>query len=435
MDAGNPRSVFSRRSVLAGLAATVGAGWMSRSGLASTPAPAPASPSFSLKNARLLLGDGAETTGGLRVEAGVIAAVGPEVTEGEDLGGAVLWPGLYNTGCDLGLVEVDQDGATRDDADADAVSPQIRVLDGYDPRSVAIPVSRYGGVLGALILPGGRLVPGQAAWVRTAGDTVPEVSLMAPAAMVFRLGRGGLGGTGAPSSRLGAAAKLRDLLDAHEPPELTEPAEKPKKKKRDEPEEAKEPETETERVMWAVRRREMKVVIAADRASDLLVALELIAAYKLDALLLGATEGHLVASQIAAAQVPVLLGPITAQPSSFETLNARYDNAARLHAAGVRLAIRDPGHHNIRNLNLDAGIAARSGLPPGAALAAVTGNGPGFFGLKVGRLAPGFEANFVLSNGDPLQPRTANARIWMRGVELPMVSRQTELYERFRTLK
>ena len=59
-------------------------------------------------------------------------------------------------------------------------------------------------------------------------------------------------------------------------------------------------------------------------------------------------------------------------------------------------------------------------------------NGPGFWGLDVGVLRPGAEASFVLTDGDPLQPRTRVLRTWGRGVDLPVRSRQTELYERFR---
>ena len=451
----------SRRALLGGLgAAMLVPRWT-----------AAASSSYSLKNARLLIGDGTEVRGGLRVEAGLITAVGPEVTSGEDLGGAVLWPGMYNSGCDLGLVEVDQEGGTRDDADGAAVSPQVRVVDAYNPRSLAIAVSRFDGVVGALVLPGDRLVAGQGAWLRTLGDTVDDALIQAPAGLVVRLGRGGLSGTDAPSSRMGAAAKLRELLENAEDDDEDVGREEGWRKKRrlrsrDEDEDDDEDDEEDrdeddddheddhedddaegeaadvgagelspgDRVLRQVRRGRLKVLIAADRASDLLVALSIIDEFKLDAMLLGAAEGHLVAGAIAEAGVPVLLGPVTTQPSSFDTLNARYDNAALLHRAGVRLAIRAPGHHNIRNLNLDAGLAARAGLPPEVALAAITGNGPGFFGLKVGLLRPGYEGTCVLSDGDPLQPRTAHRRVWVRGVEAPMVSYQTELRDRFRSL-
>ena len=50
-------------------------------------------------------------------------------------------------------------------------------------------------------------------------------------------------------------------------------------------------------------------------------------------MLAGAEEGWMVAAQIAAADVPVILQPMTNLPAQFSQLHARYDNAALLHAA------------------------------------------------------------------------------------------------------
>jgi imidazolonepropionase-like amidohydrolase len=111
------------------------------------------------------------------------------------------------------------------------------------------------------------------------------------------------------------------------------------------------------------------------------------------------------------------------------------ENPARLHRAGVRFAFRIPAAHNLRAAPLEAGVAVAYGLPREAALAAACGNGPGFWGLKVGQLKVGYEATFARCAGDPLQPRTATTGLWFRGEELPTTSRQTELYERFRTLR
>ena len=49
-------------------------------------------------------------------------------------------------------------------------------------------------------------------------------------------------------------------------------------------------------------------------------------------------------------------------------------------------------------------------------------------------LRVGAEASFVATDGDPLQPRSQVIRLWGRGAPIPVRSRQTELYERFKTL-
>ncbi len=389
---------------------------------------------ITLSNARILVGDGSEINGGIRVRAGMIEAVGPEVTGGEDLGGATVYPGIYLSGSTFGLFEVDQEGGTHDQGEGkDAIVPQARVIDAYNPASAVIPVCRVGGIVGALVLPSRGIVTGQAAWVRAFGDSVEDVLLAAPAGVGFTLGHGATGLPGGPTSRMGVAMAIRDLFDANPLPEP--PPAPDKKKKKEEGKEKEPPVTAAQRVIHALKRRETKAIFAAERASDLHIALDLIDELGLDGMIVGGAEAHIVADRIAASNVPVLLGPVTTQPSSFDTLRASYENAARLHAAGVRFAFRVGGPHNARDLTTEAGIAVAYGLPYGAAIAALTGNGPGFWNLGVGRVAPGKEATFVMTDGDPLQPRTRVLRYWGRGAEIPVRSRQTDLFERFRTLK
>lgn len=408
----------SRRTFLAGAAALV------------FTARARAADGFSVKNARILIGDGTETKGGIRVAEGKIVAVGPEVADGEDLGGAVVYPGMWVGGAPIGLWEVDLEAGTHDDGEAmAAVVPQARVVDGYNPRSEVLPVCRVGGILGALVIPTAGVVAGQAAWMRTFGESTAEATVRDPAGVLFRLGHAGTGAAGGPTSRMGVATTIRDLFDANPIPDPPAP---PKKLKKGE--EPPKPPTYTaaQQTLHALRRKETKAIFAVERASDIRAALDLVAAYGLDGVLLGCAEGHLVAKDIAAAGLPVLLGPVTTQPSSFDTLAARYDNAALLHGAGVKLALRVGGAHNARDLTTEAGIAVAYGLPWERAIAAISGAAPGFWGLDVGVLRAGAEASFVMTDGDPLQPRTRVLRTWGRGVEMPVRSRQTELYERFR---
>lgn len=384
---------------------------------------------FSLRNARLVVGDGTELTGGVRVEGGKIVEVGPSVTSGEDLGGQTLHPGFWECGSGLGLHEIDLEGETHDDAEgSDAILPQARVVDGYNPASALIPVTRQFGVLGGLILPSGGLVGGQAAWMRFAGENVADATLAASAGVVFNLGRTGTGGLpNQPKTRIGVAMKIRDLLDANKPPE---PPKKGKKAGKEE-----DPPTRAQQALRGLRKRELRAIFRADRADDMLTALDIAKEFQLDAVLLGCVEGHKIARELAAAGFPVLLGPVTAQPDSFEHLDAVYENAALLAKAGVRFGLRQGGMHNLRDLTAEACVAVAHGLSREHATAAVMGNGPGFWGLPVGLLKEGHEANLVRCDGDPLQPRTRTTGVWVRGEAMPLVSHQTELLERFRELR
>lgn len=429
---------MNRRELLRGAALVgVGAFGARRGWAADVGASATAEQVWS--NARILTGrmpdDGAsELTGGVHVVDGRIVAIGREVTGGIDLGGATLWPGMWETGSTMGLAEIDLEPSSRDDVETtDPFDPQMRAIDAFNPESMLQPVLRARGVMGALVIPGGGVVSGQAAWMRTSGRTVSDATVMAPAGLVVNLGKAGVGGTG-PTSRMGVAARLRDVLDANPPPK-----EPPKasfwKRTPPAPPAPPKPPTRAEGVWHDLLSRKLKAVFVADRASDIEIAIGLAADYQLDAVILGAAEGWMLKSELHDAGIPLVLGPVTVQPDGFAHPQARYDNAALLHAAGVRFGIRIGDPHRTYDLSTEAGIAVAWGLPPAVAVAAITGNSPGLFGLTQGRLAVGDEASFVVSDGDPLEPRTSVNRVVVRGVEMPLVNHQTELHDRFKVLK
>lgn len=388
---------------------------------------------WTARNATIQLHDGTVLRGaGLRVEGGVVVEIATSLQAGEDLGGAWLCPGLVDAGSPLGLYEVDQEAASRDDSEGSAaVTPDARVVDAWNPRSELVPVARAGGISHALILPAGdRLVAGQAALMRLVGRTVEEATVQAPVGLCLNLGRGGTGGEGAPRGRMGVALRLRELLDAAGPPEEQEAA---RKRRAAEP---APPLPPADRVWKAVRARQLRLLVQADRADDLLTAVRLAREVQVGLVLVGAAEAWLVAPELAAADVPILLGPVDVQPDSFDRVHARYDNAAALHAAGVRFALRTGAAHNSRVLPTTAGLAVAHGLPREAAVHAMTAAAGEILGVPaVGRLEVGAPAHLIQVAGDPLQPRYPVQRMWIDGRPVSLETRQTRLYERFRELR
>ncbi len=388
---------------------------------------------FTLRNARILVGDGTELVGGIRIERGEIVEVGPGVTTGEDLAGAVVFPGFFDGGSTIGLVEIDLEAATHDESESvDAVVTAARIEDAYNTDSALIPVARRQGVLGGLVLPTGGLVSGQGAWMRFAGERVVEATMLGAAGLVIHFGHGGTGALpNQPKSRMGVALKLRELIEANKAPDPPDPKAKKKKADDDKPEEL----TRSQKAWHAVRARELKVILEANRADDILSAIAFAREFSLDAVLGGCAEGHLVAGDIAASGFTVLLAPTSTQPSDWETLNAAYENPARLHAAGVRFVFRGGGPHNLRELPTEACIAVANGLPYSAAIAAACGhNAAATWSLPIGTLKVGRPATLATAEADPLQPRTRIRRAWIAGREVSLRSRQTTLFERFRTL-
>lgn len=451
----------SRRSFLGG---AFGSGLVATSGSTiSSPLPPPyayekgdlggwipdAPASYTLRNLTLLDGDGRRRAGGVRVENGVIAEVGA-LSSGTDAGGATLFPGFFDGGTPIGLWEVDLEGSTHDESESsDSIVPAVNVLDSFNALSAVIPVGRRQGVLGALCIPSGGLVSGQAAWVHLAGSRTSEATMAKGAGLLINLGRGGTGALpNQPRSRMGVVAKLRELFEANKLPDdphagcsADEKAHKCtggqcKKGKAAAKKGEKPPEfTPTQRVWHAALRREQKVIFSANRSSDILAGLALAKEFSLDAVFLGGAEAHLVARDLADANVPLIVGPITTQPSGWDTLHTAYENAARLHAAGVNLVLRTGSPHNLRELPTEAVVAVAHGLPYEAAIAAACGrNAAKIWGIPVGSIAVGQRATFALANGDPIQPRTKMERAWINGKEVSLRSRQVDLFERFRNL-
>ena len=427
------RNTQSRREVLAQLGlGTVGLCVFGPRAVVAAPKERGSNPSMTFQNAQLVMPNGEVKTGGIRIESGKIVDLGTRIRSGVDLNGAWVSPGFVDAGCTLGLVEIGLEDGSKDDSVKGAVAPDARVWDGYNPASSVIPVTRVEGVTHALVHPSPRqLVSGQAALFATVGDTVQNARAATEPVLCINMGRSGQGGNGGPSSRMGVSMELRKRLD--DATKLMKERDQAKKSKKKE--EAKELD-QAQQVWLKIRTGQQRVLIKAERADDILKAMDFAAAYELDAILLGAAEGHRVAREIADAKIPVFLGPLTVQPSSFEHLQARYDNAQQLHEAGVRLAFRTGSAHGSRNLRVSAGVAVAHGLPWEAAMNSLSHGAWSALGgpKKAGKLEFGAPAHLVFTGGDPLQPRSAVLRVIIDGVETSMMTRQRRLYERFKVL-
>lgn len=364
---------------------------------------------------------------------GVIVAVGTDVAVPPgavqvDATGKWVTPGLFNAGTQLGLTEISAVQATNEGRLSDnEVSASFNVAAGINPASQLIPVQRIAGITTALTAPEGGLISGQAVVIDLAGQTTAEMLANPQAAMLVNLAATDAAG----GSRAGVAARLRRILDdARQLPRrrpdvdrgLTRPLAAP---------------LADLEALQPVLAGSLPLLVRCDRRSDIVAALALAAEYKLRLIIAGGAEAWMVADRLAAAQVPVVLAPLTNIPS-YDGLGARYDNAARLVRAGVRVAFytAEFATLNARVVKQEAGNAVSYGLPWDAALRAVTLTPAEIYGLaaKYGSLEPGKVANVVVWSGDPFEFSTAVEHVFIRGQEIPLVSRQTELLNRYRTL-
>jgi imidazolonepropionase-like amidohydrolase len=179
----------------------------------------------------------------------------------------------------------------------------------------------------------------------------------------------------------------------------------------------------------------LPMFIVANRRSDIENALALAREFNLSIAISGGAEAWQVAPELARARVPVLLEPLTDIPE-FDALSARLDNATLLAKAGVKVAVAQQDAAHFRNLRQAAGNEVRNGMSWDEALRSVTLSTAeaALVADRYGSLEAGKVANVVVWSGDPFEFSSRATHVFIRGREMPLTSRQTELLERYRSL-
>lgn len=358
------------------------------------------------------------------VEDGKVIAINPDNVSADtviDAEGKILTPGFIGSMNQMGLVEVGAVSRSRDAGDKKADITFDASL-AFNPRSTVIPYSRKGGITTNVVVPhgGDDMFKGQTFVADLSGkfDSVR----VSNSNVIIDLGAKSKG------SRALELQKLQVKLE-----DATKKLAKAKKKTKKEKKDAKEPSREA-KVINALLAGEKALVAYADRATDLLVLLKLKEAYNLDLVFAGAADAVLIADKIAAAKVPVVMAALDNLPGSFDSLHASLENAAKLTAAGVKVALTVDGDtHNLYQLRFHAGNAIANGLSRDDALAAVTANVADAFNIESGRVAVGQTADLVLWTADPFELSSSVAKIWIEGKEYSTQSRQDKLRERYTT--
>lgn len=177
--------------------------------------------------------------------------------------------------------------------------------------------------------------------------------------------------------------------------------------------------------------------IKVDRASDILNVIKLKAKHRhLKPVIIGASEGWLVADELAKSGIPVIINSFSNLPQSFETLASTQENAARLEKAGVHVSLVGGGTSNARLIMQYAGNAVAHGMSWKKALEAITLVPAQIYGVdkQLGSLEAGKTADVVVWDGDPLELSSAPTHVMIAGEEIPLTSRQTELRDRYKEL-
>ncbi|MGY6550659.1 MAG: amidohydrolase family protein [Erythrobacter sp.] len=400
-----------------------------------------------ITNARVAIGDGSEPVDGasVLVRAGRVVAAGrnvaaPAGVPSVDAGGAWVTPGIFATITTLGLADVDAVSESNDTRASGApFSAALDAARAINPVSQNILVHRAAGITRAATttLPSGSIFAGQGAIIDLDGDANPVMA--ARAFQMVDLSEGG--GRIAGGSRVAAHVLLRAAL--REAQALAGRSGVPATTEITKGDAVMLSRFDAEALVPVVAGRQ-KLYVAAERASDIRGVLALKAEFpRLDLVLVGASEGWLVASEIAAAGVPVIANGLNDLPETFEQLAATQSNIGRMKAAGVRVAINAAAAQDPRRLPQIAGnlvalskMPGASGLSWGDAFAAISSIPAAISGLdgRAGVLKAGAVGDVVIWDGDPLEVGSVPTKVYIGGIEQSLESHQSRLRQRYRDL-
>lgn len=389
--------------------------------LPATTGGAPLSESFLLENATIETGLGERLSAArLWVDKGLIKAINPDpatvptAVPRFDVGGRTLTPGFIEVQSQLGLLVVEMEDSGKDLKAAEDLNPAFRVIDGFDPFSFRHAIARAEGLTSALLKPTDGMIAGQGQAFDLSQSAEALASGAPPVMFASLLG-------GKKSNRAQFWLKLRtafaDAAFYKSRGGRSAPTQQP----------LSLGPLHLEALSEVMQGR-MPLVLAVHRLADIQAALRLKAEMPaLRLILSGAGEAWLAAAEIAKAQVPVILTPSRQMPRRLDELRVRDDQAALLRAAGVTL-ILSTDDINASRLRQEAGRAVSYALPYQDALEAITSSPAAVFGLNDrGSIALGKRADLVLWSGDPFELSSRVEKIWIKGREQDLNTRQLEL--------
>ena len=339
------------------------------------------------------------SNGVVLVNNGKIEAVGPQSSvqipaNYKVISAKVVTPGLIDAHTVIGL-----NGYLNQPHDQMALEgsgplqPELRAIDAYNSDEKLIEWVRQFGV--TTIHTGHQpsaLVSGQTMIAKTTGKDVDEATLVPTAMIAVTLGEDSLAAQGkSPGTRAKEMSMLRaELIKAQE-----------NSKKTDAPKDLRSD------IMVRVIKREIPLLITANKAQDIMTALRLAKEFNLKIVLDGAAEAQLLLNEIKASGFPVIVHPTMARANGDE-MSLSMEDAAKLKAAGIPVALQSGYEGYVpktRVVLFEAAMAAANGLSQRDALALVTIDAAKILGLdaRIGSLEKGKDADLAMYDGDPFE--------------------------------
>ncbi len=355
---------------------------------------------------------------------GKIAAIGTDLTAPADAvifdaDGLDVFPGFVDAHTHIGLdgYGIGYEGCDYNEMN-DIWTPQLRAIDGINPRDPSLADARKAGVTCVCTGPGSaNVLGGTFLAMKTVGERVDNMIVRDPVAMKCAFGENPKRcyRDKCDSTRMSTAAFLRGAL--------MQARDYGARKQAANGDVTKMPAYNQKlEALLPVLAREIPLKAHAHQANDIFTALRIAREFDLRLTLEHVTEGHLIADELAKEKdVPMAVGPSLTFASKFELQNKSWETPGVLANAGCHVSIiTDNSVIPQQYLPLCAGMAVKAGMDPFDALKAITINPAEHIGVadRVGSLEVGKDADVVITNGCPFEVMTAVRAVFIDGVQV-----------------
>ncbi len=319
----------------------------------------------------------------------------------------VVTPGLIDARSTVGLsgaynVPSDQNQIER----SSPIQPELRAIDAYNPEDKLIQHLRRNGVTTLHTGHGiGALSSGQTMIIKT-HPGIAEDAMLQPLAMVaITLGPLVSSVYPSPGNRSKQIAMLRsELIKARSSLRSKDTSKAPDLKLI---------------TLQQLLRGEIKALISANTATDIMSAIRLAKEFNLKLVIEGAAEAYRLIDHVKASGAEIIVHPTMARAGG-EMVNMTMENAAILTRAGIPVSI-ESGFENYvpksRVVLYEAAAAMIHGLSFEDALKAITIQPAKLLGMdkRIGSIEKGKDADLVLFNGDPFEYITKVCMVIING--------------------
>lgn len=352
---------------------------------------------------------------------GKIAGIGTDLTapadaEIFDVDGLDVYPGFVDAHTHIGLdgYGIGYEGCDYNEMN-DIWTPQLRAIDGINPRDPSLAIARKAGVTCVCTGPGSaNVLGGTFLAMKTVGDRIDNMIVKDPVAMKCAFGENPKRcyRDKCDSTRMSTAAFLRGAL--------MQAKDYGARKQAANGDVTKMPAYNQKlEALLPVLAGEIPLKAHAHQANDIFTALRIAHEFGLRITLEHVTEGHLIVDELAKEKdVPMAVGPSLTHASKFELQNKSWATPGVLAKAGCHVSIiTDNSVIPQQYLPLCAGMAVKAGMDEFDALKAITINPAEHIGVanRVGSLEVGKDADVVITNGCPFEVMTETRAVFIDG--------------------